>query len=58
MSDMNITKTTNELQITLTSLENVTLYQFIISAVGPGGERVTPNVFIFQTKPVGEFMHT
>lgn len=47
-------KCTNDLNITLTPLENDTLYQFIISAGGRGGEILAPDVFVFRTKPAGK----
>ena len=55
MSDVNKTECTNGLQTTLTSLESNTLYRFVVSAIGPGGERVPPDVSVFRTKPVGMF---
>ena len=54
-SDVDEMKCTNELQTTLTSLESDTPYRFVVSAIGPGGERVSPDVFVFRTKPVGKF---
>ena len=45
---------TSKLQTTLTSLQNDTFYTFTVSASGPGGERVTPDVFVFRTKSVGK----
>ena len=53
-SDVDKMKCTNELQTTLTSLESDTPYRFVVSAIGPGGERVSPDVFVFRTKPVGK----
>ena len=47
---------TRELQITLSSLENDALYQFIINASGPGGEKVAPHIFVFRTKPAGKML--
>ena len=49
-----IANCTTESQITITSLENDTLYRFTVSASGPGGERVTPDVFVFRTKLFGK----
>ena len=54
-SAMEKMKCTNELKTTLTSLESDTLYRFVVSARGPGGERVSPDVLVFRTKPVGKF---
>ena len=45
---------TRGLQLNLTSLESDTLYRFIVSAIGPGGEKATPNEFLFRTKPAGK----
>jgi hypothetical protein len=44
---------TRNLQIRLSSLDNDTLYKLRVSAIGPGGERATPNEFLFRTKPAG-----
>ena len=49
-----IANCTTQSQITITSLENDTLYRFTVSASGPGGERVTPDVFVFRTKLFGK----
>ena len=57
---MNETETlecTGELQTTLSSLEADTLYQFVISARGPGGERADRDIYVFRTKPVGKLYH-
>lgn len=45
---------THDLNITLRSLENDTFYQFNINAIGPGGERTSPYVTVFRTKPTGK----
>ena len=45
---------TNDLQITLSLLQNDTMYTFTIIATGPGGEMETPNEFVFLTKPAGK----
>ena len=47
---------TRNLQIRLSSLDNDTLYKLRVSAIGPGGERATPNEFLFRTKPAGKMM--
>ena len=44
---------TSNLQTTLYGLQSSTLYQFTLSAIGPGGERVAPDTFVFQTKDIG-----
>ena len=49
---------TDDLNITLHSLENDTFYQFNISANGLGGERPSPYVFVFRTKPSGKMYYT
>ena len=47
---------THDLEIHLSSLDNDTVYRFIVSAIGPGGERATPNEFLFRTKPAGKYI--
>ena len=44
---------THNLQTTLYGLQSSTVYQFTLSAIGPGGERVAPDTFVFQTKAIG-----
>ena len=44
---------TRNLQTTLYGLQSSTVYQFTLSAIGPGGERVAPDTFVFQTKAIG-----
>ena len=44
---------TSSLSLTLTDLLPDSLYEFTISAAGPGGEVVNPSTFILQTKMEG-----
>ena len=39
--------------LTLAPLQPDSLYEFIISAMGPGGEVANPRVFVFTTKMEG-----
>ena len=50
-----ISNCTRHLNITLFGLQSDTLYEFTLSAIGPGGEKTTPSSFVFQTKTVGKF---
>ena len=44
---------TSSLSLTLTDLLPDSLYEFTVSAAGPGGEVVNPSTFILQTKMEG-----
>ena len=49
---------TRNLQTTLYGLQSSTLYQFTLRAIGPGGERVAPDTFVFQTKDIGTLTYS
>ena len=49
---------TDDLNVTLHPLENNIFYQFNISANGLGGERPSPYLFVFRTKPAGKMYYT
>jgi len=44
---------TSSLSLTLTPLQPGSLYEFTISAMGPGGEVANPRMFVFTTKMEG-----
>ena len=44
---------TSSLSLTLTPLQPGSLYEFTISATGPGAEVANPRVFVFTTKMEG-----
>lgn len=45
---------TNSTSLTLTNLTAGTLYEFTVTAIGPGGSKVTDETFVFNTLPEGK----
>ena len=48
---------TTDLEVNLPALLDNTLYKFVVSASGPGGERTTPDEYLFRTKPAGKIQY-